>query len=150
MSGTKIYTNREEGSRTFRPTVKIFPINDHNMTSVVRAMINVERYRTEGDVGALAFEPDERVEDYLRELSEKGAFEGIELEKAGHDILLVRYSQARKIPAFCLSRTNGYKDIKQIGKMLHDTDHRGLASVVETSDVLKFSKKFSDCGFELN
>ena len=98
---------QKDGSFLDIPTAKIFLVCDHSMLSVVGAMRNIEDYRRETHVGALAFEPDERAEAYLQQMSDKRDYGEVTLERAGHNIILVRYAQMKKLPLFCLSRKNG-------------------------------------------
>ena len=129
---------------------KIFPVIDHNLTSVVSALRHIEDYRLSNDVGALALEPDERADAYFQELSGKKDYEGITLERAGHDIILVRYAMIKEIPLFILGRKNEEQTLYEIRKLLQKSGNKSLAAVLEESDLEKFKAKLLNSGYALS
>ena len=146
----RIVICEEYDSAVSKSPVRIFPVEGHSMTDIADAMHAVEKYRKQAGVRAIAFEPHQLVEPYLREIIEKGNFEDMESERAGYDTILVSYAKFKGLPIFCLSRHNGYSDLRRIQELLRESEPPGnLASVVEKDNIKLFGQRLSDYGFRL-
>jgi len=85
-------------------------------------------------------------ESYLRSKFEEKS-DDLSVWKAGHYIILIRYSLTKGCPIFCINKKTFEADIKTINDYLATAESKDLAAVVNEADREFFQKEFFQYGF---
>ena len=119
----------------------MFDFESHGILDIASLVIkSIHHYSKKHDIWAIAFQPRDAAEKYIRETLAKGG--DFEIGKAGHDIIIVRYSQLKGYPLFCISRELFEQDMQQITAAA--PSGKDLACAVERASLEYFAERLSE------
>jgi len=128
-------------------SVRFFPIISHDLVSLGNIIKPLEKYRKKGFLDSITLQLDNTFAGKVRE--NMRARKDFRLEEVGHDIIIVRYCQAKNLPLFCLGIDTVEYDSQLIKSKMQRLSLRSLIAIVNEQNLDFFSKHFSENTFAI-